>query len=73
MFPSCSTGPQSPVPPVCQMQLVPGIEQSQRPHASAVARAAPSKSRIHCRRLDRSVLSKEIKSCYIALHVTLVW
>lgn len=38
--PSCSTGPQSPVPPVCQMQLVPGTEQGQRADASAVARAA---------------------------------
>lgn len=40
MFPSGSTGPQSPVPPVCQMQLVPGTEQGQRANASAVARAA---------------------------------
>lgn len=40
MSPSCSTGPQSPVPPVCQMQLVPGTEQGQRADASAAARAA---------------------------------
>lgn len=37
MFPSCSTGSQS---PVRQMQLVPGTEHGQRANASAVARAA---------------------------------
>lgn len=33
-------------------------------------RCSPSKSHTHYRRLDRSVLSKETKSCYIALHIT---
>lgn len=56
-----------------QLQWVPGTDQGQRPNASAVARAAPSKSLFHRRRLDRSLLSKETKSCYVALHVTLVW
>lgn len=40
MFPSCSTGPQSPFLSVCQMRLVTGTEQGQRAHASARVRAA---------------------------------
>ena len=40
MFPSCSTGPQSPFLPSCQMQLVTGTGQGQRPNASAKVRAA---------------------------------